>query len=503
MHRATKLLLTAVATITIALALLQGTGAFLTTQSDTIGQGIHLTPHPGDNGDFAYYDEDGELTVDLTAENPNLEGEGVSIDAGTTVRDIFTVTNTNPEPARVWLDLDQPFLTFVARGESIEGKGNAVVLGQNESVAVGLRVDTTEDVTVDIVRDQFEVNAVPAEAATDSTQGTDADIQTASVPAVSVAKPAPNERRVTLWHVTGSKTADLDRMHVAGANVTLDRVALAPTREDVVRVDIVGSPEPVGGVGALPAGRDAQPDGYLDLRQAIGTGGFETVRLYVSVDRDYLDWRGTDPADVTLLEYGDGNWTELDARLVEHGERMHYVATTDALGTVVVASGQPDIQVAGVRVADRDVVPGETVTVRASVENDGMADGRRELAVAVDDAAVEREPVALDPDERAVVRYELTFEEPGTHSLQVGTVDAGEVVVSRAAGADQTTGVGDGSAGTGDSQGTGAEQEATDAGAPGLSTQGGEADPGAVVAVVVGAASVLVSVVVLRRLTSV
>lgn len=150
--------------------------ATLVTGGDEVGGDVVLAPHEGPNGDYARFNEDDELEILLSAANPKVEGEGVPDDALTPVAGVFTITYTGDEWARVYVTDETDDVTFY-RGDdprdSIEGRANNVTLGPNETVAVGLLVDTRGDHDVEAV-DSFTVEAEaaepePTETATEST----------------------------------------------------------------------------------------------------------------------------------------------------------------------------------------------------------------------------------------------------------------------------------------------------------------------------------------------
>ncbi|WP_257298017.1 CARDB domain-containing protein [Haloarchaeobius sp. FL176] len=508
MHSTTKISLTTLATLAIALALLQGTGAVQLTQGDDIGESIVLEPHPGPNGQYAYYDEDDELAIELTASNPDVEGDGPNDDAVTAIPEVFTITNEGDSTARVWIESGHPLATFTARDGSIEGADRAVHLAPNESVAVGLRVVTTDDVLPDVVVDSFEVNAVVADesdagsgdAGTDDRTdgGTDLDIPDETL--TTVASPAPNERRVRIQNPDGPVTVDLDGMHVAGANVTLDRVAFDATVDRTVVFDAVGRPEPFGGLPGIGDGRVLRADGYVQVDDERIPTGVADATVYASVDRDYLDWRGADPDDVTVYRLADGEWTALDTRVVERGERVHYAANASRLSSVVVATRLPAIEVTDARLESPRVAPGEAVTVTAELMNAGLADGERTVPVTVDGEHVGSLTVELRAEESTTVSERVSFDEPGEYELSVDGVDAGTVVV-----ADDSPPVTDEPADP-TQQGTpAAADREPDPAQPGTTSPRTDTDtapPRLVVLMVVTAATLLVVVVLGRRLVA-
>jgi hypothetical protein len=149
--------------LALAGVLLVGAVLFPTSASPTDGptveQQLELEPHPGPNGDYAVV-EDGTLGLNFGPSNPKVDGEGVIADSVMPFHNVFTITYTGDQTAEVYLTNDAEGLAFY-RGDdpsqSIEGEENAVELAPNETVDVGVLLDT-EDGELESV-DAFEVHA--------------------------------------------------------------------------------------------------------------------------------------------------------------------------------------------------------------------------------------------------------------------------------------------------------------------------------------------------------
>jgi len=149
--------------------LLVPTGAVpFTDATDTVGADVELAPADGSNGMLAYLDEDGELVIDISPTNPNIDAEGVSSDGITRFDDVFVVRYTGSETARVWVTVDAEAITFHTTDGPIDAEARNVTLESGESVGVGMTVDTTEVTSID--SDEFTVHAT----------GTDSGDRTAS-----------------------------------------------------------------------------------------------------------------------------------------------------------------------------------------------------------------------------------------------------------------------------------------------------------------------------------
>jgi hypothetical protein len=103
------------------------------------------------------------------------------VNVGTTGRidDVFTVTYTADEYARVWIEYDSENVTFVADGDSIEGEANNVTLAPNETVAVGLAFDTRGKAAgTRLGADEFSIEAEIAEPEEATAEGVNFDAVT-------------------------------------------------------------------------------------------------------------------------------------------------------------------------------------------------------------------------------------------------------------------------------------------------------------------------------------
>ena len=175
MPRTALLVVAALATA----AVLVPTGAvpFDTTGSDSVTGELALQPADGPNGDYAVLNEDEELELLLTGANPALDSEGVNANSVTPLPRVFTITYTGEQSATVWLTDDAEDVRFY-RGEdsddTLEGRANSVVLAGEESVSVGLLVDTRGDHDVEDAS-SFTVHGELADDDTRNLDGAESD----------------------------------------------------------------------------------------------------------------------------------------------------------------------------------------------------------------------------------------------------------------------------------------------------------------------------------------
>ncbi|WP_058366835.1 DUF1102 domain-containing protein [Haloparvum sedimenti] len=467
----------------LALLLLAAASLALTTgatvidgPADTVaGDRVAIQPADGPNGEYAYLDEDDEIVVDISATNPNLPAdfEGVNPDSTGTIEDVFTITYTTDRYAHVWIEHDGDDVTFLVDGEPIEGEANNATLAQNESVAVGLAFDTTgNSVDAQLGADEFSIHAEVAEPEAVA----DATGSVASPTTTTVRSPNESAR---VFEATGvdageSVAFDLDRMALAGTNVTLDGVTVTRTRAGAVDFEATGSPTPFAEAGELDAPAGAAANAYLSLSYDLDPDAVESATFRFSVDPEDLEDRGIDPEDLTLYRRAADGWTEKNVTVIDpetadaeglDGDRVHFEATTENLSVFAVATHRPRFQVRDAHLADDVVAAGDGTTVNATVANTGGADGERTMRVTLDGEVHASTTVRLESRDETTVSLPVAPEDAGVYQVNVDGRSAGTLAVEAAADGDAED-----AAGTADPAGTG-----DGGGGEGISESGGEA----------------------------
>jgi len=463
-------------TLILAL-LLVATGSLIFTtgaavidgDADTVADGdLAVQPADGPNGQYAYLNDDDEIAIDISASNPNIRDpsfEGINVHSTATIDDVFTVTYTADEYAHVWIEYASENVTFVADGDSIEGEANNVTLAPDETVTVGLALDTRGKAAgTQLGADEFSIEAKIAEP--DEVGGTGASTQgTGGGPVITTTAPSDDRREFAASEIDRGDTVrfEADGMHLDGENVTLDRLDLEGVRNESVEVNATGSPEPFEDGEALEAPPTPRPLAYLAVEHDFEPDAVDAMTLRFSADPDYLNATDTDPEDVTIYRQTDaGDWEEKPVDVVDDDvvrimglpeDRVHFRATTDLSSTFAVAAHAPRFDVTETSLNPQAIDPGEAATVRATVENGGGAAGERTVTLTANGDPVANETVALAPNETATVALSTAFEAAGEYDLAVAGTDAetaaGTLLVGDPADGDGTGNEADAEAGTG------------------------------------------------------
>ena len=391
--------------------------------TDDLANDVELAP----SSDYAFL-EGSELVVDLSAANP--DAEGVNGDAVTTIADVFRVRYNGSRYAHVWLTHDSDAVTFYADGALVQSAAANVTLAPNESVAVGLRVDTT-GATADGVLDEITVHsraADPADVAATDADTEDADAGDGST--VQTLAPDATSRRFTaLGTNAGESTAfDASELGLDGAAgaLVLREVEVASTGGSVsVGVEATGTTASHSRVESL----GAAPLGGVRVTDRLGSAGRATLRF--SAPADYFAERNATLADLSVYRDDGGTLSKLAvSRVGERDGRLFFEAETPGFSTFVVALDRARVRVTDAALARATATPGESVDVTATVSNAGNVAGERTVPVSVGGTVVAERSVDVAPGDAATVTAQVSRDAPGEYAVEVGGVDAGTLAVA-------------------------------------------------------------------------
>lgn len=427
-------------TLTGALVFPSAAAPFALTQSDAITQDVSIAPTTAPNGDYAYLNEDDELVVDLTASNLEVDGEGVNANGVTELADVFRVHYNGSRYAHVWITDESDAVTFVVDGEPIQSESNNVTLGPNQSVTVGIVVDTTGDARdgfiddIDVhakVAEPEDINGAGADALdtqrTDDTDGNPEDGGTA----VQSFAPSPTERSITVVNSQREEpttvelnTMPLDRADDAEprANLTLDSMSLIGDGSTTLSLNLAATSSTTSdsvGVASLGAVQVTEEEDAVSA-----------ATLQFSVAQSYLDSRGIEPDELTVFRQSDGETSTVPVRVVNtESERVVFEADTPGFSTFTVAAVRQSIGVTEASLLTESITPNESATVTARVVNDGRTTGTRAVTLTLDGETVAEQTVDLEADESTAVTFAVSPDETGEFAVAVNGTTAGTLVV--------------------------------------------------------------------------
>ena len=161
------------------------------------------------------------------------------------------------------------------------------------------------------------------------------------------------------------------------------------------------------------------------------TDGFESADLesasiFFEVTADALP-EGATADDVLLHRYVDGDWEALETT---HEGDETYVAETPGFSTFAVGAAQADVSVTQASLSTPTVDIGDDVTVDATVENAGNANGEVTIGLLVDGETMAEQTVTVAANDETTTTFSFVPDDAGEYTLAVDDVDAGELSVA-------------------------------------------------------------------------
>ncbi|SDM92523.1 PGF-pre-PGF domain-containing protein [Halogranum gelatinilyticum] len=201
---------------------------------------------------------------------------------------------------------------------------------------------------------------------------------------------------------------------------------------------------------------DVQLSGFNDT--SVSGGAFQ-----FTVNESTLTQLNATSDQVRMYRFSGGEWQELETTYLGNGT---YEAQTPGFSYFAVGaapaqqSGQPNFNIESTSLGTESVAVDETVTVEASVSNNGDAAGTQTVTLTANGDVVDEQDVQLDAGESTTVTFDVSFGEAGTYDLAVNGNGAGSLeVVQQDTGTDEpgdqtspsevTPGEGDGDGGSG------------------------------------------------------
>ncbi|MDV7351042.1 PGF-pre-PGF domain-containing protein [Halorubrum distributum] len=421
-QRGSTTLLITISLGAVVLLVVSSGAVVLDRPSDPLNDEVAL--QPGDNP-YAYLDDNDELAVDITEDNPNLDNEGVNPDGFAAQESLFYITYDGNESAEAWIDHEGTGVTFVVDGEPIESESNAVRLtSENDAVPVGIKVDTrvAEVTPGDRLIDEISVHARPANSEaiedTDNDDNSDDDDDPGTV--TTVGSPDATTRNVEILSLAAEVETEVDlrQLHVGDPAVRLTNLTFVSTDSGDVEFEVRGTTDPPPETSSVPLGVD--PLGYYTVEFTTPDQPISEATTELVVDRDYLAETDVDPEQLAVYRETEAGWKQTKTTVVNtNDETVRLRVASTGFSAFAVAAERPALVPAETTLSTDQVAAGETLTVTVNLDNNGRAPANDVKVQIV--TADERELVS---DEAATVNAEVG--ETTTESIVVRLNSTGE-----------------------------------------------------------------------------
>ncbi|ELZ43207.1 hypothetical protein C464_17292 [Halorubrum coriense DSM 10284] len=399
----------------VVLLVVSSGAAILDQPSDSLNDEIAL--QPGDNP-YAYLNENDELAVDITENNPNLDNEGVNPDTFAAQEALFYIAYDGNASAEAWIDHEGTGVTFVVDGEPIETESNAVRLtSENDAVPVGVEVDTrvAEVAPGDRLINEISVHARPSdsEAVGDADNDGNSDDDDDPGTVTTVESPDSTARNVEILSLAAEVETEVDlrQLHVGDPAVRLTDLTFVSTDSGDVEFEVRGTTDPPPETSAMPLGVDAL--GYYTVEFTTPDQPISEATTELVVDRDYLAATDVDLGQLAVYHETEAGWKRTTTTVVNrNNETVRLQVTSTGFSAFAVTAERPALVPVEATLSANQVAAGETLTVTVNLDNNGLA------------PANEVEVQIVTADER-----ELVSDEVATVNAEVGETTTESVVV--------------------------------------------------------------------------
>ena len=403
-----------------------------------------------DNGGFGLQGEPG-----MAVENVTVSGNGdfgMWVNQDSTVRNATARNNTNEG---LVLDHNATIIDSVASNNGQEEVSALAWAGQPTSgsnVAVGsVTYESFSAVDVDF-NESSTLPSLPSDleaigSATDITNTSTNGYANVSVSYTDTDVDGVDESTVDLYDFNATSGS---WENVTGTTLDQSGNSIAANLTSFSTFRMLGEASSSGGGGGsggggffLPPPEPSSPSfsiTSIDLdSNEVAVG--EPVTVDVRVDND-----GDADGEYTATLTADGQ--QVDSATAEINSNWHETFTLstsfDSPGTYqlavdgegagsVTVTGEAVIEISDVSLSATSVQPGETVTITATVNNDGDAADTVEIPLIIGGQQVDSTSVTLDAGESTTVSFEHAFDETGTVEIageEVGTVDVEDAAIS-------------------------------------------------------------------------
>jgi PGF-pre-PGF domain-containing protein len=245
-------------------------------------------------------------------------------------------------------------------------------------------------------------------------------------------RPTDDGAVVEFDNLTRNRTVSVDLgSSTATANGTrLESLAVSTVTNTSATLDVEATDELSTDADA-PARDDAV--GYLVVDHDVPDSAIGEVTFDFTASAGTLSEQGLAPDDVTLYRYHDGEWRALRTTVVgQDGDRFSFSAVSPGLSVFAIGEppGEASFSVASADLGATEAVVGDTVTVSATISNDGTAGGNYTASLFVDGDRVDETTVTVPAGESRTVSFDVSFDEAGSYDVRVGNETAGTLAVS-------------------------------------------------------------------------
>lgn len=225
-----------------------------------------------------------------------------------------------------------------------------------------------------------------------------------------------------------------DDLNTSG--VGLERISMTFTQNTSFDMNY----HPSNGSNVPPVSQSGNTVGYFQVDHPQSDEAVGNVSFTFSVSKQKLEQRNLTANRVQLYRYHDSQWNGLETSVVSEGANSYrFEAVSPGLSTFAIAEAQANISVTDASLSTHTITAGESVTITATVENTGGAEGEETISLNADGEVVTSKTVTVAAESTKTVEFTREFAEAGSFGIAVNDVSAGTLTVEQDGGGNVIT----------------------------------------------------------------
>lgn len=181
--------------------------------------------------------------------------------------------------------------------------------------------------------------------------------------------------------------------------------------------------------------RGTEPLEYINVSHSVPNSEIAEASMTTKIDKETIEeMETTDPEDVSLYRYNDGEWGEQPTQIErETDDAVVYNVSADGFSEWTVGAKQAQFEVINAGVNVSKVRTGDGARIDVRISNTGGADGEFDTELLLNGEVVESRAIEISAGGASQVSFERSFDQSGEYNLRVNDFPVGNVTVESVA----------------------------------------------------------------------
>jgi PGF-pre-PGF domain-containing protein len=216
------------------------------------------------------------------------------------------------------------------------------------------------------------------------------------------------------------------------APMRVDRLDVTVTNDSDFTMNVTTATDPLSTTPAFERTDGTESLAHMRVNHSVSDADIENVSFTFRLSKARLQEMETEPPNVALYRYHDGEWTELPTTVrTETADEVIFEAFSPGLSEFAAGAKRATFELDGAAVDVEKIDQGDTIDVYVTVTNLGGADGRFHADLVLNDIVVDDRDVSVAAGGQRRITFEQALDRAGTYEVRVNGLLAGEVAVEQ------------------------------------------------------------------------